>query len=200
MHQRASSEGNHTDAILIEIDQYLVHWASKFYPTSDPRHTGNPSTIRIRYSYTSDFKTFTAPQTYIDYSPTNIIDLDILALDNEGKNYLRFMKDESIKTVFMEHSSTGLFGPWTRAGGSSGIITSGVEGPAAYRDNTQDSKIHVLLDFYGSDGYRPYESVDPKNNKWTASSRTGFPSNLRHGSILPINQTIFDALTRKWGS
>ncbi|KAI1188020.1 glycoside hydrolase family 43 protein [Nemania serpens] len=181
-------------------NQYLVHWASKFYPTSDPRHTGNPSTIRIRYSYTSDFKTFTAPQTYIDYSPTNIIDLDILALDNEGKNYLRFMKDESIKTVFMEHSSTGLFGPWTRAGGSSGIITSGVEGPAAYRDNTQDSKIHVLLDFYGSDGYRPYESVDPKNNKWTASSRTGFPSNLRHGSILPINQTIFDALTRKWGS
>ncbi|KAI0544983.1 glycoside hydrolase family 43 protein [Xylaria curta] len=181
-------------------NQYLVHWASKFYSTSDPNHTGNPSTIRIRYAYTSDFKTFTAPQTYIDYSPTNIIDLDILPLDSEGKNYLRFMKDESIKTVFMESSSNGLFGPWTRAGGSSGIITSGVEGPAAYRDNAEDSKVHVLLDFYGSDGYRPYESTDPKNNKWTASSRTGFPSNLRHGSILPVNQTLFDALSKKWGS
>ncbi|KAI0904723.1 glycoside hydrolase family 43 protein [Ustulina deusta] len=181
-------------------NQYLVHWASKFYSASDPNHTGNPSTIRIRYAYTSDFKTFTAPQTYIDYSPTNIIDLDILPLDNEGKSYLRFMKDESRKTVFMEYSSSGLFGTWTRAGGSSGIITSGVEGPAAYRDNTQDSEVHVLLDFYGSDGYRPYESTDPKNNKWTASSRTGFPSNLRHGSILPINQTLFDALSEKWGS
>ncbi|KAH8160258.1 hypothetical protein CIB48_g7979 [Xylaria polymorpha] len=170
------------------------------YPTSDPNHTGSPSAIRIRYAYTSDFITFTAPQTYIDYSPTNIIDLDILPLDNEGKSYLRFMKDESIKTVFMEYSSNGLFGPWTRAGGGSGIITSGVEGPAAYRDNTEDSKVHVLLDFYGSDGYRPYESADPKNNKWTASSRTGFPSNLRHGSILPINQTLFDALGKKWGS
>ncbi|KAI0808612.1 glycoside hydrolase family 43 protein [Xylaria sp. FL0064] len=179
--------------------QYLVHWASKFYSTSDPNHTGSPSTTRIRYAYTSDFKTFTAPQTYIDYSPTNIIDLDILPLDNEGKNYLRFMKDESRSAVFVESSSTGLFGTWTRAGGSSGIITSGVEGPAAYRDNTQDSKVHVLLDFYGSDGYRPYESSDPKNNKWTASSRTGFPSNLRHGSVLPINQTIFDALSEKWG-
>ncbi|KAI0875756.1 glycoside hydrolase family 43 protein [Hypoxylon argillaceum] len=184
----------------VSKNQYLVHWASKFYSTSDTRHTGNPSTIRIRYAYTSDFITFTAPQTYIDYSPTNIIDLDILPLDSEGKNYLRFMKDESIKTVFMEYSSNGLFGPWTRAGGGSGIITSGVEGPASYRDNTQDSKVHVLLDFYGSDGYRPYESTDPKNNKWTASSRTGFPSNLRHGSILPINQTLFDALSRKWGS
>jgi hypothetical protein len=126
--------------------------------------------------------------------------LDILPLDSEGKNYLRFMKDESKKEVFMESSTTGLFGTWTRAGGSSGIITSGVEGPAAYRDNTQDSKVHVLVDFYGGDGYRPYESTDPKNNKWTASTRTGFPANLRHGGVLPINQTIFDALSRKWGS
>ncbi|KAI1170086.1 glycoside hydrolase family 43 protein [Nemania sp. FL0916] len=179
--------------------QYLVHWASKFYPTTDPAHTGTPSPIRIRYAYTRDFRTFTAPATYIDYSPTNIIDLDILPLDSAGQNYLRFMKDESKKTVFMEYSSTGLFGSWTRAGGGSGIITSGVEGPAAYRDNTEDAKVHVLLDFYGSDGNRPYESTDPKSNRWTASSRTGFPANLRHGSILPVNQTIFDALSSKWG-
>lgn len=110
------------------------------------------------------------------------------------------MKDESAKTVFLEYSTTGLFGSWTRAGGSGGIITSGVEGPAAYRDNKDDAKIHVLLDFYGGDGYRPYESTDPKGNKWTASSRSGFPSNLRHGSILPINQTIYDALSKKFSS
>jgi hypothetical protein len=110
------------------------------------------------------------------------------------------MKDESRKEVFMEYSSTGLFGAWTRAGGSKGIITSGVEGPAAYRNNVQDSKVHVLVDFYGGDGYRPYESTDPKANKWTASSRSGFPTNLRHGSVLPVNQTVFDALSRRWAS
>lgn len=181
-------------------NQYLVHWASKFYSSSDPNHTGSPTTTRIRYAYTTDFQTFTTPQTYIDYSPTNIIDLDILPLDSSGKTYLRFMKDESAKTVFVESSSTGLAGPWTRAGGSSGVIASGVEGPAAYRDNTQDAKVHVLLDFYGSDGYRPYESSDPKGNRWVASSRTGFPANLRHGSVLPVNQTVFDALAKKWGA
>ncbi|XXG96219.1 hypothetical protein Hte_002500 [Hypoxylon texense] len=163
-------------------------------------HTGSPSNIRIRYAYTSDFKTFSAPQTYIDYAPTNIIDLDILPLDTVGKNYLRFMKDETAKTVFLEYSTTGLFGTWTRAGGSKGTITSGVEGPAAYRDNKDNTKVHVLLDFYGGDGYRPYESTNPQGNAWTASSRTGFPSNLRHGSILPINQTLYDALSKKWGS
>ncbi|KAI5859281.1 glycoside hydrolase family 43 protein [Durotheca rogersii] len=181
-------------------DQYLVHWASKFYPASDPNHTGSPSNIRIRYAYTSDFKTFSTPQTYIDYAPTNIIDLDILPLDTTGNNYLRFMKDETLKTVFLEYSTTGLFGTWTRAGGAAGIIASGVEGPAAYRDNRDDAKVHVLLDFYGDDGYRPYQSTSPRDNAWTASSRSGFPKNLRHGSILAVNQTVYDALSGAWAS
>ncbi|KAK7992358.1 arabinosidase [Apiospora saccharicola] len=184
-------------------EQYLVHWASKFYSASDTRHTGTPSNIRIRYAYTRDFRTFTAPQTYIDRTSTSIIDLDILPLypDADNQQYVRFMKDETRKTVFMEYSTTGLFGNWTRAGGGGGTIASQVEGPAAYRDNLVDGKVHVLLDFYGGDGYRPYESTgDLRDNRWTASSRNGFPSNLRHGSVLPVNQTLFDALSKKWGS
>ncbi|KAK8131110.1 hypothetical protein PG984_007548 [Apiospora sp. TS-2023a] len=185
------------------VEQYLVHWASKFYSASDTRHTGTPSNIRIRYAHTRDFRTFTAPQTYIDRSPTSVIDLDILPLypDADNQQYVRFMKDETRKAVFMEYSTTGLFGNWTRAGGSSGTIASQVEGPAAYRDNLVDGKVHVLLDFYGGDGYRPYESTgDLRDNRWTASSRSGFPSNLRHGSVLPVNRTLFDALSKKWGS
>ncbi|KAK8044442.1 hypothetical protein PG993_004466 [Apiospora rasikravindrae] len=170
---------------------------------SDTKHTGTPTAIRIRYAHTRDFRTFTAPQTYIDRSPTSVIDLDILPLypDADNQQYVRFMKDETRKAVFMEYSTTGLFGNWTRAGGSSGTIASQVEGPAAYRDNLVEGKVHVLLDFYGGDGYRPYESTgDLRDNRWTASSRAGFPSNLRHGSVLPINQTLFDALSEKWGS
>ncbi|KAK4219878.1 glycosyl hydrolase [Rhypophila decipiens] len=179
--------------------QYLVHWASKFYPTSDPRHTGNPSNIRIRYAYTSDFKTFSTPQTYINYAPTNIIDLNFLALNDT--TFLRFMKDETKKTVFAEVSTTGLFGKWTRPGGSSAIIQSGVEGPASYLDNKNPAKVHLLLDHYGADGYRPYESTNPASNSgWTASSRNAFPANLRHGSVLPVTQAQYDALRAKWGS
>ncbi|KAK3692299.1 hypothetical protein B0T22DRAFT_503272 [Podospora appendiculata] len=181
--------------------QYLVYWASKFYPTSDSKHTGNPSNIRIRSAYTSDFKTFTAPQTYINKSPTNIIDLTILPLNgSDGKSFLRFMKDETKKTVFVEVSTTGLFGTWTRPGGDSAFIQSGVEGPAAYLDNQVPGKVHLLLDFYGGDGYRPYESTNPASNSgWTASSTTAFPANLRHGSVMPVNQTLYSALKTRWG-
>ncbi|KAK8085454.1 hypothetical protein PG997_006725 [Apiospora hydei] len=174
-------------------EQYLVHWASKFYSTSDTRHTGTPSAIRIRYAHTRDFRTFTAPQTYIDRSPTSIIDLDILPLypDADNQQYVRFMKDESRKTVFMEYSTTGLFGNWTRAGGSSGTIASQVEGPAAYRNNLGRARCTYCWTSTASSG-------DLRDNRWTASSRSGFPSNLRHGSVLPINRTLFSALSEKW--
>ncbi|KAJ9162385.1 Glycoside hydrolase family 43 protein [Coniochaeta hoffmannii] len=180
-------------------EKYMVFWASKFYSASDTKHTGSPSNTQIRYAYTADFKTFSPPKTYIDKRPTDIIDLTILPLDNNG-TFLRFMKDETKKNVFVEVSTTGLFGTWTRPGGSSAIIQSSVEGPAAYLDNTVSGKVHLLLDFYGGDGYRPYESSSPADNAgWTASSRTGFPSNLRHGSVLPINQTLYSALSARWG-
>ena len=170
------------------------------YPTSDTRHTGSPSNIRIRYAHTSDFKTFTTPQTLIDKSPTNIIDLTILPVNGTNSNsFLRFMKDETKKTVFVEVSTTGLFGTWTRPGGDAAVIQSSVEGPAAYWDNTVPGKAHLLLDFYGADGYRPYESGNPGSNSgWTASSRTAFPKDLRHGSVLPVDGKGYEALKGKW--
>ncbi|KAF2793649.1 glycoside hydrolase family 43 protein [Melanomma pulvis-pyrius CBS 109.77] len=179
-----------------EKSQYLVHWASKFYPTSDPNHTGSPSAIRIRYAYTKDFKTFSSPQDYINKSPTNIIDLNILPLGD--KSYARFLKDETAKTVFTEVSTTGLFGTWTRPAGANAVITSGVEGPAAYWDNQVAGKAHLLLDFYGSDGYRPYESTDVKGGKWSASATGAWPKNLRHGSVLPVNASQVSAVSAKW--
>jgi hypothetical protein len=179
-----------------ERGEYLVHWASKFYGASDPQHKGSPSATRIRYAYTKDFKTFSKPQDYINHSPTNIIDLNILPIAD--KSYVRFMKDETAKTVFTEVSTTGLFGTWTRPAGANAIIASGVEGPAAYWDNQVNGKAYLLLDFYGSDGYRPYESTDVRSGKWTASNRASFPKNLRHGSVLPVNATIAAALSARW--
>ncbi|KAF2826907.1 hypothetical protein CC86DRAFT_22310 [Ophiobolus disseminans] len=178
--------------------EYFVHWASKFYPTSDPNHTGTPSAIRMRYAYTKDFKTFSTPQDYINRSPTSLIDLEFLPLGNNA--YARFIKDESAKTVFTEISTTGLFGTWTRPAGASAVIASGVEGPAVYWDNQVAGKAHLLLDFYGSDGYRPYEATDVRTGKWSASDRAAWPANLRHGSVLPVTTPQGDKLRGKWGA
>jgi hypothetical protein len=110
------------------------------------------------------------------------------------------MKDETLKTVFVETSSTGLFGEWTRPGGGGAIIQSGVEGPAAFWDNTVPGKVHLLLDFYGADGYRPFASDRPGSNSgWAASDRGAFPRNLRHGSVLTGGRGAYEALGARWG-
>lgn len=179
--------------------QYMAYWASKFYASSDTNHTGTATNIKIRYAYTSDFKTFTAPQTYIDYSPTDIIDLTILPDPSDSSTYLRFLKDETLKDVFMEYSTTGLFGTWTRPGGNSTYIRSETEGPAAYWDNTVSGEVHLLVDYYGGSGYEPLVSTSPlSNSDWANSSTADFPTGLRHGSVLPINSTMYNALSAKW--
>ncbi|KAG6361418.1 hypothetical protein INS49_009645 [Diaporthe citri] len=181
--------------------QYLVHWASKFYAASDTAHTGTPSNIKIRFAYTSDFKTFSAPATYIDYAPTNIIDLNILPYGSSDTNaYLRFLKDETLKNVFVEYSTTGLNGTWTRPGGSGAYIRAQTEGPAAYWDNKAAGKVNLLVDYYGGNGYAPVTTTNPRSNSgWANASTADFPGGLRHGSVLPITAAQYGALSAaKW--
>lgn len=206
-----------------EAGQYLVHWASKFvrtplpllhfrlpqpfylpeltqsqYPATDPSHTGAPTNTVIRYAHTADFKTFTGPKTLIDYAPTSIIDLNILPLDSSGQNYGRFIKNESSPRVFYETSSTGLFGTWSRPGGPDSIIREGTEGPTSYLDNEDPSRAYLLLDYYGSDGYRPFANGDLTTNGWTEADRTSFPTMRRHGSVIGIGQREYDALRARY--
>ncbi|KAI9050200.1 hypothetical protein LZ554_006341 [Drepanopeziza brunnea f. sp. 'monogermtubi'] len=186
------------DAIWdFEKQQYLVHWASKFYSADDPDHVGAPGATKIRYAYTTDFITFTAPETYLSAEPTSLIDLAFV--QTGGSAYARFLKNETDPKVYMEFSETGLFGTWTRPGGDLAIIATGVEGPYAWRDNVTPRNINLVLDYYGSDGLRPFTSTDVRNNVWVAADRKNFPTGLRHGSVLSVTQDRYDALNAKWG-
>lgn len=99
----------------------------------------------------------------------------------------------------MEYSTTGLFGTWTRPGGTNATIRSGVEGPAAYWDNSVDGEVHLLVDYYGGNGYQPLVSTNPQSNSnWANSSTANFPKGLRHGSVLPVNSTQIDAVKAAW--
>ncbi|KAL1305768.1 hypothetical protein AAFC00_003938 [Neodothiora populina] len=181
---------------------YLVHWASKFYAADDVDHSGPPTNIVIRYAYTIDFVSFSSPATLIDTGSSSIIDLNILPLESGSTNsYARFIKNETATNVYMEISTTGLNvganDAWTRPGGPDAIIRSGVEGPAAYLDNMEDGLAHLLLDYFSDDGYRPFENADPATSDvWTDSDRSNFPSNLRHGSVLGVDQGRYDALNQ----
>lgn len=99
----------------------------------------------------------------------------------------------------MERSDTGLFGTWTRPGGSEAIIRSSVEGPYAYLDNLVEGKATLLLDYFDGDGYHPFTSTTLGTGNWSDADRTDFPTELRHGSVVGITQESYDALNTKWG-
>lgn len=69
--------------------RYVVFWASKLYAASDPGHTANTYN-RMMFATTTDFRTFSAPQVWVDpgYS---VIDSTVIA---DAGTYYRFTKDE----------------------------------------------------------------------------------------------------------
>ncbi|MCZ8517936.1 MULTISPECIES: glycoside hydrolase [Paenibacillus] len=177
--------------------EYIVFWASKIY--ADQSHTGN-TYQKMMYSKTRDFYTFTKPQVYMDFGHS-VIDTTMIA--NEGKVY-RFTKDERDNTssspygkmVFQE-AAASVFDPGFTmikegVGGS-----KGVEGPTVFKSNTEE-KWYLFVDEFGGRGYIPYETTDLDLGAWTLSSDYKLPASPRHGTVLPITQTEYDAIRAKY--
>ncbi|RHZ45745.1 glycoside hydrolase family 43 protein [Aspergillus thermomutatus] len=172
--------------------KYLVHWASQFYAANDTEHTGNPTTTEIiRYAHTSDFKTFTKPQTYIDHKTSTTIDLSILPVDEN--TFVRFYVNGNVSGPVVEVSDNGLFGDWTSPSGTVEDSTR-YEGPYPFWDNVQDGKAYLVCDKVGSvTGWAPWESTDVTSGQFTPVSGYNLAS-MRHGSVLSVTQEQYDAL------
>ena len=171
-----------------EKDAYMVFWASK---TSDD----NYATQRMYRSYTNDFKTFTAPEIYIDGG--NVSNIDTTITSHKGV-YYRFTKNESKSSVTMM-KSTSLSGKWEDVGtytinGTAGNTVTGYEGPTIYKINGED-KWCLLLDYYSkSQGYKPFVTNDITTGAFTSASDFKFDATYRHGTVMPITQAEYDRL------
>ncbi len=175
-----------------EKGQYMVFWASK-------TATDNYSTQRMYRSYTSDFKTFTEPEIYIDGGTVSNIDTTIV--EDKGV-YYRFTKNESKSSVTMMKANF-LDGPWKDVdtymlNGTAGNTVTGYEGPTIYKDNGSD-KWTLLLDYYSkSQGYKPFVTDDITKGDFKSASDFKFDATYRHGTVMPITQEEYDALIAKY--
>lgn len=178
-------------------NEFVVFWASKIY--MDQSHSGN-TYQKILYSKTQDFHQFTEPQVYMDFG-YSIIDTTMIA--NKGKVY-RFTKDERNpapsspygKMVFQEVGNS-VFDPGYRMVKEGVGSVKGVEGPTVFRSNKEE-KWYLFADAFGGGGYVPFETTDLASGQWTLSSGYAFPRSPRHGTVLPITQTEYDAIYAKY--
>ncbi|MEU8076387.1 glycoside hydrolase family 43 protein [Catellatospora citrea] len=177
---------------------YLVYWA-----TISPRNGVDKA--RIWYSRTTDFRTFTAAQPYIDRPGTQgIIDTQIIEIPGSvgGYRYIRASGDGQISI----EGSNQLLNGWTRLGDIShlGMTGAQVEGPILHQYNNRN-EWGLWVDQYATGrGYLPLTSTNLASTSTyrvrAASEYALGASHKRHGSIIGITQAQYDRLRAKWGA
>ncbi|MEU4419882.1 glycoside hydrolase family 43 protein [Actinoplanes sp. NPDC024001] len=180
---------------------YVVYWATNSAMNGVTKH-------RIWYVRTSDFRTFTAPQLYIDRGTgQGIIDTQIIEVPNSlgGYRYYRASADGQI-TI---EGSNAILGSWTRIGdlqhlGISNGATGGnvVEGPMWAQTNGAN-EWNLWLDQYATGrGYMPVTSTNlgSTQNFRTRTDYSLGATRKRHGSILNLTAAEESRVLAKWGA
>ncbi|CEL00487.1 hypothetical protein ASPCAL00087 [Aspergillus calidoustus] len=175
-----------------EKGQYFVHWASQLYAEDDTAHAGDPVLINsLRYAYTSDFNTFSEPQTYITLETTTAIDLSFIQVDSS--TFVRYYVDGATTSPVQDISTTGLLGEWTAVTGSIEDSAS-FEAPYPVWDNVQEGKAYLFCDRVGGNpGVFAWETTDVESGNWAKSDAYDLTW-MRHLSVLVVTQEQYDAL------
>lgn len=184
-----------------QTGDYVVYWATNAPRDGVTKH-------RIYYARTSDFRTFTAPQLYIERGGTQgVIDTQIIEVPNlvGGFRYYRASADGHI-TI---EAGNSVLGSWTTLGtlahlGISNGATGGnvVEGPMWTTFNGRAEWALWLDQFATDNGYMPITST---NLGSTANFRTRTDyamgtTRKRHGSILNLTAAEQSRVLARWGA
>jgi beta-xylosidase len=171
-------------------NQFLIIWSTtipgRFPDTEKAGDTGYNH--RIYSVTTKDFVPFSETRLFYDKG-FNVIDATI---NRKGNQYIMFVKDETRtpprKNIRIT-TSKSLYGPYS---GPSEPITGNywAEGPASIKI---DDTWFVYFDKYMEKKMGAVKSKDLKS--WEdISDRISFPDDVRHGTILEVDETILQYL------
>lgn len=180
---------------------YVVYWATNSSRNGVTKH-------RIWYARTSNFRTVTAPQLYIERGGgQGIIDTQIVEVANSvgGYRYYRASADGHI-TI---EAANSILGSWSYIGnlshmGISNGATGGnvVEGPMWAQFNGRDEWNLWLDQFATGRGYMPITSsnLGSTQNFRTRSDYNMGGNRKRHGSILNLTAAEQSRVLNRWPS
>jgi sucrose-6-phosphate hydrolase SacC (GH32 family) len=179
-----------------ETNDYVLYWATNATLNGVLKH-------RIYYARTSDFRTITTPQLYIDRAGTQgIIDTQIIEVPSGVGDY-RYVRASGDGQITLEGSDS-ILGTWTTLGDLSGVGLTGsqVEGPMWMRFNGSN-KWALYLDQYASGGgYMPVVTTDPSDPSAYQVPASGSydmgGTKKRHGWILNMTAAEESRVLARW--
>ncbi|MFC9683758.1 glycoside hydrolase family 43 protein [Streptomyces sp. NPDC056948] len=179
-----------------ETKDYVLYWATNATLNGVLKH-------RIYYARTTNFRTISTPQLYIDRPGTQgIIDTQIVEAP-AGTGAYRYVRASGDGQITLEGSNS-ILGTWTTIGNLSGIGLTGsqVEGPMwmKFRDREEWA---LYLDQYATGrGYMPVLTSNP-----SASGTYHLPASgsyamggtkKRHGAILDLTAAEESRVLTRW--
>ncbi|WP_327342240.1 glycoside hydrolase family 43 protein [Streptomyces europaeiscabiei] len=179
-------------------NDYVLYWATNATRDGILKH-------RVYYARTTDFRTITTPQLYIERPGSqNIIDTQIVEVPAGVGNY-RYVRASSAGQISLEGSNS-ILGTWTSLGDLSGIGLTGnqVEGPMwmKYRDRNEWT---LYLDQYATGrGYMPVTTTNPSSPGTYQLPASGSynlgGTHKRHGSILNLTAAEDARIQARWAN
>ncbi|MFG2457806.1 glycoside hydrolase family 43 protein [Streptomyces sp. NPDC048523] len=179
-----------------QTNDYVLYWATNVPLNGATKH-------RIFYARTSDFRTITTPQLYIDRPGSQeIIDTQIIEMPSGVGNY-RYVRASGDGQITLEGSNS-ILGTWTNLGNLSGIGLTGsmVEGPMWMKFNGTNKWALYLDQYATSGGYMPVVTTDPSNpatyQKPASGSYTMGGTKKRHGWIMNLTAAEESRVLARW--
>ena len=177
-----------------EDKQYVIYWATtlsnRFTETAKAADEG--WNHRMYYTTTKDFKSFT--KTRLFYNPGfNVIDSTITRFRD---HYIMITKDETrhppAKNLHLSLCDR-VTGPWKRPSEPFTPKDLWVEGPTVLKAG---DLWYVYYDCYRKHQYGAMQTRDFK--RWEdVSDQLKVPEGMRHGTVLSITETLFEALMQE---
>ncbi|SPF06201.1 glycoside hydrolase family 43 protein [Streptomyces sp. MA5143a] len=179
-----------------ETNDYVLYWATNVPLNGKAKH-------RIYYARTSDFRTITTPQIYIDRPGTQeLIDTQIVEMPAGVGNY-RYVRASGDGQITIEGSNS-ILGTWTNLGNLSGIGLTGaqVEGPMWMKFRDRDEWTLYLDQYSSGRGYMPVTTTNPSAPSTyqlpAAGSYNMGVNKKRHGSILNLTAAEDSRVLARW--
>jgi hypothetical protein len=177
---------------------YVLYWATNATLNGVLKH-------RIYYARTTNFRTITTPQLYIDRAGTQgIIDTQIVDVP-AGVGGYRYVRASGDGQITIEGSNS-ILGTWTNLGNLSGIGLTGsqVEGPMWMKFNTRNEWALYLDQYSSGRGYMPVLTTNPSSPGVYRIPASGAyamgGTKKRHGSILNLTAAEESRVLARWPS
>lgn len=167
--------------------EYLLYFAGKDLTLASPIDT-------VFMVKTRDFRSVTTePVIFVGGAGSARIDTNMIKA-HDGR-YYQFSKRDS-NYIEMRVGDAAL-GPFETVETFNLGNISGVEGPAIYKFNGDNTTYCLMLDDYSK--YVPYFTDDLASGIFTRNDTAVMPTGPKHGGIIPITAAELAAIEQKWG-